>query len=178
MYRTIQVLWLLSCIPSSGNHWECAMRGACAILMYILCLSRTSVIFLNLCTGTITDHCQSAKDTDMYFKPHLNVNHLNPPAVDVIWTHNLLIDNPCHTTRTPPLLANFKALFHSMKSVWILKPSEDHFQLSTFPNTTFLAWNATSPQFLRWKSTRKSSTHVSVNSKWWSPDSLMIIAFK
>ena len=117
-----------------------------AMLLYVLCVSRTSTILFNPSTGAITDHCQSAKDN--VFKSQLNVEVLGPPAVGGIRTHNVLIDNLCLTTRTSPLLANLKALYfmqwnqsacsHPLKII----SSYQHFQIRIV-YSRFLFCNAT-----------------------------------
>ena len=84
----------------------------------VYCLSSRSDIVFNPSASAITDHGQSAKDIDPYFKCQLKVegsgyrkpvlilpNGLSKPeerahdrylisAVDVIRIHNLLIDSP------------------------------------------------------------------------------------
>ena len=48
-------------------------------LLKSVCVSRTSAILFSMSTGVITDYCQSAKDTDTYFKSQLYVEDLGPP---------------------------------------------------------------------------------------------------
>ena len=92
------------------------VRLAYAIPVCVLFVSSRSNIVFNPRAGLITDHSQSEKDTDPYFKSQLYVKDqrkpvvilLNGPsnpgerahdrnlisAVSGIRTHNLLIDNP------------------------------------------------------------------------------------
>ena len=56
--------------------WICDVR--------ICIASRTSAILFSPSTGAVTDNCQSAKDTDTYFKTQMYMEDLSSPAVDGI----------------------------------------------------------------------------------------------
>ena len=98
------------------------------------CVSRTSAIIFEPSIGAITDNCQSAKDTDTYFKSQIYVENIGLPAVDGLepTTSRLTI---CLTTRTPPLIANLKTLnFRQWNQSWFSNPlsiisSYQHFQI-------------------------------------------------
>ena len=64
--------------------------------------SHTAILFCLISIGLI--HSQCYRSTWSPFR------HVGLFTVDGIRTHNLLIDNPCLTSRTTPLLANLKWL--------------------------------------------------------------------
>ena len=52
---------------------------------YVLFVFRTSVIVVNLCTNTITDRSQPAKNIDLYFKSR---RELRPPKAGTDFTES------------------------------------------------------------------------------------------
>ena len=117
-----------------GGIFDVCVCGMCVCV----CVCRTWVILFNSSTDAITDHCQSAKDVDTYFKSQIYVEDIGLPSMDGIRTYNLLIDNLYLITMTPPLLANLIALNFRQWNQCEFSTFEDHFQLSTFPNPTCL----------------------------------------
>ena len=61
----------------------CGEVGICDARVVLFLSSRSGIVF-NPSAGAITDHCQSAKDIDPYFKSHLYVEdpgHRNPVLI-------------------------------------------------------------------------------------------------
>ena len=159
MLMTYALHWLTWYIPSSDNQRGCAwwyMKCSCTY-----CVFRISTILFNERAGAITDHCLSSNDTNTYFRSKLYVQDISPYVVDGIRTRNLLIDNLCLTTSTPPWLVNFQVLnfrqwnWSEFSNHFKIISSYQHFQIQHV-DTTFLVCNATSQQLFSWKNMRKS----------------------
>ena len=114
-------------------------RGVIPLMrsLSIYCVSRTLATPFNPSTSAITDHCQSAKNTDTYFTSQLYVEDLSPPAMDGIRTHNFSIDNQCLPLGLYRSLQILKCLISGngiAQTFWRSFPS-------TFPNPTCLYKN-------------------------------------
>ena len=81
--------------------------GICDVRVCIVCLEH----LLSFSTRVLVQSLITANQRrTLYFKSQPYLEDLGRSAVDGIRTHNILIDNLCLTTRTPPLIANLKAL--------------------------------------------------------------------
>ena len=71
--------------------FACLCVYLCEVRLYCLCLAHFGTVF-NASTGSITDHNQSAKDTDLYFKSQLyveDVSQRKPALVLPNWLSRL-----------------------------------------------------------------------------------------